>query len=446
MVSNFRIMKKYILLLLSVVFLFSCSDSDETSSPETRQAPLTVMSYFIADNNLAGDLALNILHTYEALRQMDEQATYLVYWNGPALGSFEIIKDFISWDKIRIPNYWETPRILKYTTDGRGKVNGTSFTLPQKDAASYDTLFKEYAMNVMQAAQAVKVYDHQLATDPAVMSQALKDMAAAAPTQRLGLIAGSHGSGWLKYIAGWNNRSFGQDGSIDNTMSTASIAGAIKSVGRTFDFMLFDACMMGCAEVCYDFKDAVDYMIASPINVPRPGFPYVQMLRHLYTGTEAGYTKACQAYINRYLNEPSKDIRFGTISLIDCRKMQALADELKPVIVGHKELLSHYDPFEGDDKLQQFGEKGTNFVGYSFDIIDFVRKMENGTVPASLQKVFDEAVLYTGFVPGVPEYLINAEQYSGLGLYVPYSRREGWNDYFKTISWYQAAGWDQVPF
>ena len=436
-------MKRYVLWLLSIVFLVSCSDSDEPSTQPVNQAPVTVMSYFIADNNLSGDLALNILHVYEAMRQMDQEATFLAYWNGPAIGNFEIIKDFISWDKISVPNYWQTPRILRFTTDGRGKVNGTSFMLPKKDDANYDTLFKEYAMNVMQAAQSVKIYNHQLATDPAVMSQALKDMVALAPAQKLGLIAGSHGSGWLKYIAGWNKRSFGQDGSIDNTMSTASIAGAMKSVGRRFDFMLFDACMMGCAEVCYDFKDAVDYMIASPINVPRPGFPYVQMLRHLYQGTPASYTQACQVFISRYLNEPSEDIRFGTISLVDCRKMQALADELKPIIVGKKDVLANYDPIEA--QIQQFGEKGENFVGYSFDILHAVETL-NGQVPPSLKKTFGEVVLYTGFVPGASQYPIDAKHYNGLGLYLPHSRREGWNDYFKHIAWYEAAGWNQVPF
>ena len=36
---------------------------------------------------------------------------------------------------------------------------------------------------------------------------------------------------------------------------------------QKFDFVLFDACMMGCAEVYYELKDAARYCIASVLDI-----------------------------------------------------------------------------------------------------------------------------------------------------------------------------------
>ncbi len=37
---------------------------------------------------------------------------------------------------------------------------------------------------------------------------------------------------------------------------------------------------------------------------------------------------------------------------------------------------------------------------------------------------------------------IDVETYSGIGCYIPHDGYDNWNNYFKNLSWYTAAGWD----
>ena len=47
---------------------------------------------------------------------------------------------------------------------------------------------------------------------------------------------------------------------------------------------------------------------------------------------------------------------------------------------------------------------------------------------------------------GSAAYAVDAENYCGLGIYIPVSSRTDWNDYFKTIDWFSASGWNEVTF
>lgn len=88
------------------------------------------------------------------------------------------------------------------------------------------------------------------------MQTVIGDMMSVYPSESYGIIFGSHGSGWLPTIAG--TRSIGQDGGWHSS-DTALIPelAEVFAYGKSskFDFVLFDACMMGCAEVYYELKD-----------------------------------------------------------------------------------------------------------------------------------------------------------------------------------------------
>ena len=409
-------MKKLFLLLTFVSLFTACKDDDGPSGGKKENAPITVMGYFIADaSGIEDDIFRNIAAMYDGLALMKKPATLLVYWDGSG--------DY---------GQWEDPVILRYTTDGKGNVNGQK-QLPEDATAN----------EVVDLAEVVKQYPSQLSVDKSVMTQVLKEMNAVSPTERVGLVAASHGSAWTNSI--FMSRSFGQDGKgTDNTMLVSDMADAMKATGKKFDFLLFDACFMGTAEVCYDLRAVADYQIVSVMEVPAYGFPYESSLDYLYEGTVDGYKKICQAYIDFYQERyENGDYAWGTIALVDSKEMEGLADATRAEIVEHKDVLGN--DFDESD-IQEYGKQGGR--GIAYDLGQLMAVLNNGTMPSVFADQLNKTVLYKSCleIANPSSYKVDAANYCGLGVYIPIRYNDNWNDFFKTISWYTVAGWNEVTF
>jgi hypothetical protein len=409
-------MKKLFLLLTFVSLFTACKDDDGPSGGKKENAPITVMGYFIANaSGIEDDIFRNIAAMYDGLALMKKPATLLVYWDGSG--------DY---------GQWEDPVILRYTTDGKGNVNGQK-QLPEDATAN----------EVVDLAEVVKQYPSQLSVDKSVMTQVLKDMIAVSPTERVGLVAASHGSAWTNSI--FMSRSFGQDGKgTDNTMLVSDMADAMKATGKKFDFLLFDACFMGTAEVCYDFRDVTDYQIVSVMEVPAYGFPYESSLDYLYEGTVDGYKKICQAYTDFYKQRyENGNQAWGTIALVDSKEMEGLADATRAEIVEHKDVLGN--DFDESD-IQEYGKQGGR--GIAYDLGQLMAVLNNGTMPNAFADQLNKTVLYKSCleIANPSSYKVDAANYCGLGVYIPIRYNDNWNDFFKTISWYTVAGWNEVTF
>jgi hypothetical protein len=409
-------MKKLFLLLTFVSLFTACSDSDEPSGGKNENAPLTVMAYFVANaSGIEDDIFTNVAAMYDGLALMKKPATLLVYWDGSgAYGN------------------WEDPVILRYTTDGKGKING-------KKPLSADATVEE----VVDLAEVVKEYPSQLSTDKGVMTQVLKDLIALSPTEKVGLVAASHGSAWTNSI--FMSRSFGQDGKgTDNTILVKDMADAMKQSGKKYEFLLFDACFMGTAEVCYDFRDVTDYQIVSVMEVPAYGFPYENALDGLYEGTVNGYKKICQEYVDFYIDRLSQGYSaWGTIALVDSKQMQGLTDVVKAEIVEHKDALGNR--FDASS-IQEYGRQGA--YGLAYDLGHTMKVLNGGTMPQAVADQLGKTVLYKGSLDQAypSNYKVDAANFCGLGMYIPMPNNSNWNRAYKTIDWFTAAGWNEVTF
>ena len=383
--------------------------------PETSTTPLTVLAYMVANNDLDDDLYENLFAMYQGLQLLDKPATLLVYWDG----------------KTSFGENNATHAILRFETDGNGNING----LP--------ALNEGYDLEViMTIAEVVKEYPVQSSVTKNVMSTVLTDMLTFAPTDRYGLIFGSHASAWTNSIY---TRSFGLDGQqTDNTILLPYMVEAIRSTGVHFDYILFDACYMGTIEVCYDFKDVADYLIASVMEVPAYGFPYgTELMPASFEGIETSYKKICQEYIDYYIDVYSqKHSAWGTVVLIDNKEVNSLVSSLKNEITTHKDKLADYKV----STLQDYGKSSAPDIAY--DLRQFVKELNDGNIPTDFDEKLNKAVLYKGCLTEArpSNYAVDAENYCGLGIYIPVSSRTDWNDYFKTIDWFSASGWNEVTF
>lgn len=418
-------MKKLFLLVTFFSIFTSCWDDEPESNGE---APITVMAYLVADaSGIEDDIWTNIAAMYDGLSLMKKSATLLVYWDGSG-------------------NYgnWETPVVLRYETDGKGNINGKK---PLKEDSSVE--------DVIALAEVMKEYPSQLSVDKNVMTQVLKDMISYSPTSRVGLIAASHGSAWINsiYMSRSLTRSFGQDGKgSDNTMLIKDMADAMKATGTKFDFLLFDACFMGTAEVCYDLRDAANYQITSVMEVPAYGFPYEVSLDYLYEGTVDGYKKICQAYIDFYKQRyENGNQAWGTIALIDSKEMEGLAASVKNIFVDENMKKTQIDRHFNSSEIEEYGRDGGREIAY--DMKGIMMQLEepllwNAEKLELFNTQLERTVLYKGCLENAnpSRYSVKADRYCGLGMYFPLYYKVNWNSHFKTLDWYTASGWNEVTF
>lgn len=410
--------KKAWWLLSVLLFLSSCNPSDEEPTPIPDKDSVTILAYLIANNDLNDALLFNVAIMYDGLKDMDKPATLLVYWDG----------------KSSMGKNNSTHLILKYETDGKGKING-------KPALGIDATTRE----ILDVAEVLKEYPSQVSTDKNVFQGVLSDMVSFSPTDKLGLIIGSHGSAWLNTIS-TSGRALGYDGNTSNSIELTDMVEAIETVGNKFEFLLFDACFMGTAEVCYECRDLADYIIASVMEVPGYGFPYDYFLSDLYNGTITGYKKVCQSFVDYYKSEyeKGKDGCWGTIALVDCSEVTNLITLVREEIVTHKDALSDYDA----GKLQEYGRDGGKYIAY--DLQHFIKDLNGGEIPWAFENQMNKTVLYKGCLEEARYYSYNydvdVDNYCGLGLYIPLPTRSKWNTYFKTLEWYTASGWNEVSF
>lgn len=413
-------MKKILLLLLVALSLFSC-DKEEVDVPR-RQVGRTILAYFWADNDLNSVLRNNIESMVSGLQQMTDSATLVVYWDGKAS------------DK-----NWSVPTIVKYATNGRGSINNNSKEYIDALLADKKTTIEDY----LGLGTIEKTYSSQISTDEGVMRMVITDMLECCRSESYGIVFGSHGSGWLPTITG---RSIGVDGSNSNTAMipelSSALQGALQTVGLgKFDFVLFDACMMGHAEVYYELRNVSRYCIASVLDVPGEGFPYASIIPDLYKkDIQSRLVSICETYVNYY------DESWGTVAAVDCSQMEDLAAATKEVLLTYQNNLKKVNT----SNLQEYGRKGGTF-GNAYDVLHFMESLCEGKAPTTFTEQFNKTVLYASYVPDVTPtyYKIDGDNYCGMGMYIPNSSTSGkyklWNDYFRnSIAWYQVAGWAET--
>ena len=162
-------------------------------------------------------------------------------------------------------------------------------------------------------------YDY---TSPSGIATLLGDVKTAAPAPRYAMVIGCHGNGWIPSGVKdyYRSRSFG---GIDAKYQTelSDLAEGIKRAAMPLQFIAFDDCYMAGVEVAYDLKDATDHIIASTSEIMADGLPYYRIWRHL-----AANSPDYQSIVNEFHTYYTQHTYpYGTLSVIDCRQMDAMA-------------------------------------------------------------------------------------------------------------------------
>jgi hypothetical protein len=360
-------MKKNILITIIILLFASCS-KDEVPEPDNPvRMERTIIAYIAADNNLSDVVYIDIEEMKEGYREIGVNLVVLMD-----------VAD-------------EAPCLLKITEDGE---------------------------------QEIKTYQEFNSADPATMNKLLREIAEMYPSESYGLILWSHGTSWLP--AGVQMKSFATDG--NRQMDIPDLAEALP---MHFDFIIFDACLMGAVEVAYELRNKTDYIIASSTETIDSGFPYELVIPALLSSTP-DLRKAAESYFD-YYQQQSGAFRSATVSLINTKELDNLAHITSQLISGQTFDIASFDR-TSVQRLDMYDEQ------YTFDFLDFITKAFPEADKRQLIEQLAKTVLYKAHTAEfLEEYEINT--YCGLSCYIPHSGRNDLNSYYQQLGWYQAGGY-----
>ena len=269
----------------------------------------------------------------------------------------------------------------------------------------------------------VKTYPEFNSADAGNMKMVLDDVIRMYPAAGYGLILWSHGTSWLP--AGVRLRSFGEDNGRQMDIQELAAALPVK-----FDFILFDACLMGAVEVAYELRNKTDFIIASPTETMYSGFPYGQIIPELLQ-PEPDLKKVATSYYNYYDQLPFA-LRSASISLISTGGLENLAALTNQLIESRTFDAETFDRASAQ-RLDVYREQ------YTFDFLDFMEKAFPDSDTAHLKQQLDETVLYKAHTPEfLGQYAITT--FCGLSCYIPILNAGELKSFYRQLDWCRDSG------
>ena len=220
-----------------------------------------------------------------------------------------------------------------------------------------------------------------------------------------------------------------------------NITDLVSSIPFKLDYLIFDACLMGGVEVAYELRNITDKIIASQTEILGDGMHYPSLCGYLFATGGPDLESVCKKYYELY-DKQSGMYRSATVSLIDCSKLEALAEITKEIISQHRSELTEVQN-KRDNIQKYFCPPYTASQKWYYDFEDIINKCRLTEDEASTFKTaLNETVLYKAATPyfmGRDKLIIN--NHSGLSMYLPFATgRVYLNNFYKNLEWNKATG------
>ena len=327
----------------------------------------------------------------------------------------------------RTPSY-----LIRLSVDGWGKViSDTLKTWPETDEA----------------------------VSASTMTDVLETVKGLYPHASYGMVFSSHGSGWLpsgyystgKITAGTAGLQAvpyidpNSDGSmprvksigIDNITSRNTYEMEIETFAQAlpmkFDYIIIDACLMGCVEVAYALKDKCDKLVFSQAEVLEDGLcDYTTLTQRVLKPVVSDLYNLCEDSYQHYKNQNDPVYRSLTISMIDCTRLDGLAASCKSLFSKYRNQISLVNAAN----VQGYFRSRKHWF---YDLTDILRQ---SGVPeedmAGYNKAMSDCVLYNAATDTFINFDIRT--HCGLSMYLPADGNSELDEFYKTLSWNKASG------
>lgn len=327
----------------------------------------------------------------------------------------------------RTPSY-----LIRLSVDGWGKVvSDTLKTWPETDEA----------------------------VSASTMTDVLETVKGLYPHASYGMVFSSHGSGWLpsgyystgKITAGTAGLQAvpyidpNSDGSmprvksigIDNITSRNTYEMEIETFAQAlpmkFDYIIIDACLMGCVEVAYALKDKCDKLVFSQAEVLEDGLcDYTTLTQRVLKPVVPDLYNLCEDSYRHYKNQDDPIYRSLTISMIDCTRLDGLAESCKSLFSKYRNQISLVNAAN----VQGYFRSRKHWF---YDLTDILR--QSGVPEADMtdyNKAMSDCVLYNAATDTFINFDIRT--HCGLSMYLPADGNSELDEFYKTLSWNKASG------
>ena len=403
------------LVCLLLGILTGCHHNDEPDpTPNPQLATRTVLVYMVADNSMSA-------FDKDDIKEMKEG--FGMVGVDPARHNLLVYVD----------DYSNNPTLYRIVQDATGLVT--------------DEIVYEYPT------------DHD-SSSPSVIKDVILRAKAECPAQSYGFVYWSHGEGWIPYpvptksvtpMAGIELKWIG----IDNTRTNILELGATLKAGfgQKLSFLMLDACYMLSVETLYDLRDATDWVISSPTEIPGPGAPYNVLVPEMFDNSpEKGMVSSYYNFYASTYDETKYNTNLNwtggvSIGAVKMSAMDNLAKVTKQVLASHqgvslerlKASLLDYD---------KRNSSGTSYIGY-FDLYRFMEQMLPASDFSTWKAAFDAAM--TDFRTTPKNFsafagLFSMEGSKGLSVYLPVTE-DGTSPRdvaYQNTAWYKDAGLSQL--
>ncbi|MBR1484838.1 MAG: hypothetical protein IJ612_04010 [Prevotella sp.] len=417
-------MKKIITLCAVMVLLAACNKDEEDPKPAPNPTQRTVIVYMSGENDLASSGFLD-----DDLLEMQEGSRAI-----PANNRLVAFVDNVS--------NTQKPFIIELK-------DGVCDTLQQYEEDFY-------------------------ASDPERFASIIETIVKAYPSEEYGLVLWGHANGWLvtsdsvaQGRAAAPRQAYGADNGSNHSygvqrwMNITQMARALKSLPH-FAFIFADCCAMMNVEVAYELRQATDFLIGSPAEIPGNGAPYDVLTKDFFLQTDDFYRTIIDDYYNYYIQlyqtasyayDPRTSYLKGysvPLSVVDMRYVEQLAS-------ATRDLLQHPDSFQTDSVPYYFQTD----MPVMYDMGCLLSRISTDEDFQRWSAALDKAVPYKVFssrwmtifnelknqlLKGT--FRFDEASYSGLSMFVPmssynFSSLYQYNTTIPSLGWYDAVGWNR---
>jgi hypothetical protein len=248
-------------------------------------------------------------------------------------------------------------------------------------------------------------------------------------------------------------------------MNIAQMAKALEDMPK-FKYIFADCCCFMCVESAYELRNAADYLIGSPAEIPGAGAPYDRIMSSLFSNSNSFYQNICDIYYDfyldaynsstyDYLNLDGYSVPMSAVKLSEMESLAQATNQIlatisseitSPAVLDLSKLPFYFASTTYTDMKVMY-DMSSVFYKYA-SVSDYTQWLTtyNKAVPYSLVSTKWQTV-YNTLYNSFDSFPDNNAMWGGLSMYFPQQGYDNFNYKFNTriknYQWYYSVNWSK---
>jgi hypothetical protein len=237
------------------------------------------------------------------------------------------------------------------------------------------------------------------------------------PADNLVLVMWGHGAGW---------RGLCPDGYdlLTAPELRSALSMASETVGRGPDLLVLDVCIGASLELAYEIREYADILVASEVNVPSEGLPYMETMNDLASNPAQSVVDFAETIVQSYVEWAAYGSAFSSaMGVFDLGEVEGIVDnlnELSRLGLGHDRL--YHEDSVAAVRSSEYSEEEWNL-----DVAGMAEGVCSSELPLEMKHAallaatsLQTAVIrYETTLGGGTGDGVDVDRTYGLGLYAP---------------------------